>query len=358
MIPRPVLAAWRSRAPWRDDRQVAQDLLLSLLAIRVAKHHPLGEMLVWRGGTCLHKLHLEKARRYSEDLDYVLVGDAKRSEVKTGLEDIVAGLDMDPVRAKVSATRVNVWGEVEVPVVGASLRVKFEVNCADLDPAMDLARIEHSVDTRVWKEQAGILTFVPPELLGTKFRALAQRRKGRDLSDLWLARRELEIADEELAVAADYYLSDAGVSPAVFRERLAKHAEDPEFWSDLDALTNRPYEGFEPKVESQKLIQWTDRFLDLLANQRRSASAVRGDQEKWRKEGGWAPGKSAVRSTRWWMGISADAVNGTRRMRNAQSTGENGLLAVVRRNTIRLDFRGFSSGSRHAEGRGPSAPPI
>lgn len=103
MIPRPVLAAWRSRAPWRDDRQIAQDLLLSLLAIRVAGHPLLGEQLVWRGGTCLHKLHLDKARRYSEDLDYVLVGDAKRSEVRTDLEEIVGGLDMKPVRAKVSA---------------------------------------------------------------------------------------------------------------------------------------------------------------------------------------------------------------------------------------------------------------
>ncbi len=58
--------------------------------------------------------------------------------------------------------------------------------------------------TRIWKEHADILTFLPPELLGTKFRALARRRRGRDLSDLWLDRRELEIEDEELAQAADY----------------------------------------------------------------------------------------------------------------------------------------------------------
>jgi len=58
MIPRLVLTAWRNRAPWRDDKQVAQDLLLSLLAIRVAGHPFLGELLVWRGGTCLHKLQI------------------------------------------------------------------------------------------------------------------------------------------------------------------------------------------------------------------------------------------------------------------------------------------------------------
>jgi hypothetical protein len=227
MIPRPVLTAWRNRAPWRDDRQVAQDLLLSLLAIRVAGHPFLGEHLVWRGGTCLHKLHLRRARRYSEDLDYLLVGEAQYSDVRTGLEEVVAGLGMNPIRAEVSPPRVNVWGEVEVPVVGASLKVKFEVNCADLSPCL----------------------------------------------------------------AADYYLSNASVPPAVFRERLARHAEDPDFCSDLDVLTNLPYEGFDPRAASRELILWTDRYLDPLANRRRSANAVTRDQERWRKEGGWAPGK-------------------------------------------------------------------
>jgi predicted nucleotidyltransferase component of viral defense system len=50
--------------------------LLSQLAILLASHDELGRCLVWRGGTCLHKLRLPRARRYSEDLVYVLVGRA------------------------------------------------------------------------------------------------------------------------------------------------------------------------------------------------------------------------------------------------------------------------------------------
>jgi predicted nucleotidyltransferase component of viral defense system len=234
---------------------------------------------------------LKRARRYSEDLDYVLVGDVDHSEVRTGLEEVLAGLGMKASRSEVSSTRVNVWGEVEVPTVGASVRVKFEVNCADLSPIFPLNRIRYAVNTGVWEEQADLLTFQPPELLGTKFRALAQRRKGRDLADLWLAHRELRIVDRELAKAADYYLSSASVSAAVFRERLAQHSEDPDFGSDLNALTTLPYEGFDPRVASRELIQWSDRYLDPLVNQRRSASAVRRDQAKWKEEGQWAPGK-------------------------------------------------------------------
>jgi predicted nucleotidyltransferase component of viral defense system len=260
------------------------------LAIRVAQHPLLGERLVWRGGTCLHKLHLEEARRYSEDLDYALVGDLQHSEIRSALEEVIAKLGMRPVKNEVSFTRVNVWGEVEVPAVGAPIRVKFEVNCADLPPVLPRTRIRHTVNTRAWNEQADVLTFLPSELLGTKFRALAQRRRGRDLFDLWLARRELCIQDSELAIAADYYLSNASVYPAVFRERLAMHAEDPEFCSDLDALTNAPNEGFDPKAASRELILWTDRYLDPLVNRRRSATALQREQDRWKKEGQWVHG--------------------------------------------------------------------
>lgn len=291
MIPAPVLTAWRGQAPWREDRQVAQDLILSILAIRVAVHPHLATRLAWRGGTCLHKLHLDRPRRYSEDLDYVLVGDVPHGSIRDGLREIVTDLGMRCEREEVSPTRVNMWGTIHVPSADASVRVKFEVNCADIDPVFDLVRLRHGVNTRVWKEEAEILTFQSPELLGTKFRALAQRRKGRDLSDLWLARRELRIVDGDLAVAADHYLQDATVSPAQLRERLAGHGRDPEFGSDLEALTLSPYEGFELAEATRELIQWTDAHLDPLYNARRNPNAVRREQQRWEREGGWAAGK-------------------------------------------------------------------
>jgi len=291
MIPSPVLAAWRSRAPWRDDRQVAQDLIFSLLAVRVAAHPHLAARLAWRGGTCLHKLHLDRPRRYSEDLDYVLLGDVPHESIKDALGEVVTGLGMKCEREEVSPSRVNVWGAVEVDAVGASVRVKFEVNCADAEPVFDLVRLRHGVNTRVWKEEAAVLTFQAAELVGTKFRALAQRRKGRDLSDLWIARRELRISNRDLAVAGDHYLLHATISPGQLRERLAAHGRDPEFYSDLEALTVSPYIGFDVARATRELIQWTDRHLDPLYNARRSTNAVRREQQRWEKEGGWAAGK-------------------------------------------------------------------
>ena len=45
--------------------------MLSRLIVEIAQHELLGGELAFRGGTCLHKLHLPEPLRYSEDLDYV-----------------------------------------------------------------------------------------------------------------------------------------------------------------------------------------------------------------------------------------------------------------------------------------------
>ena len=71
MIPAAAVTQWSTGAPWPTRTQIEQDLLLSRLICEIANHPYLGEELVFRGGTCFHKLHVHPARRYSEDLDYV-----------------------------------------------------------------------------------------------------------------------------------------------------------------------------------------------------------------------------------------------------------------------------------------------
>lgn len=291
MIPEPVLTQWRRRAPWGEDLQVAQDLLLSLLAIRAAQHPDLSDALAWRGGTALHKLQLETARRYSEDLDYVLVSRVPHTTVADALKAVVGELDMQCDRDEVSDTRVRVWAHADVPAAGGKVRIKFEVNCSDADPCMNLLRVTHGVRTRVWNDEAEILTYQPPELIGTKFRALAQRRKGRDLWDLWLARRELSIRDKPLARATDHYLAHEDLTPTELRRRVAAHRQDPDFGQDIEPLTGGVETGFDVDRLTHALIQWTDRHLEPLYYRRVSDNAKRRDRQRWAKEGGWTPGK-------------------------------------------------------------------
>ena len=77
MIPAAFITDWGNTVRWPTVEQIEQDLVLSRLIVEIANDDYLGNELVFRGGTCLHKLHLNPARRYSEDLDYVRRSDGR-----------------------------------------------------------------------------------------------------------------------------------------------------------------------------------------------------------------------------------------------------------------------------------------
>ena len=107
MIPAPTVTAWSISAPWPSRGQVEQDLLLSRLIIEIANHPYLGGELVFRGGTCLHKLQLRTARRYSEDLDYVRTTAGGIKDLTVALGEL--GADLPRRHGAGGAARDQVW---------------------------------------------------------------------------------------------------------------------------------------------------------------------------------------------------------------------------------------------------------
>src|SRR5680860_1128874 len=73
MIPRPDIAQWQEHAPWKSFFQVEQDLLISRTLVALFSDDFLKENIAFRGGTALHKLYLNPAPRYSEDIDLVQI---------------------------------------------------------------------------------------------------------------------------------------------------------------------------------------------------------------------------------------------------------------------------------------------
>ncbi len=67
MIPRDYITQWRDRAPWSEDFQVEQDLIISRALIEMFSDPVLAGALAFRGGTALYKLYLTPPARYSED---------------------------------------------------------------------------------------------------------------------------------------------------------------------------------------------------------------------------------------------------------------------------------------------------
>lgn len=71
MIPQRYILEWKSIAPWTNDAQVEQDLVISRALVEMFSSPLLSKTLAFRGGTALHKLYIQPQARYSEDIDLV-----------------------------------------------------------------------------------------------------------------------------------------------------------------------------------------------------------------------------------------------------------------------------------------------
>ena len=89
MIPRDYITQWRERAPWSEDFQVEQDLVISRALVEIFADPVLAGALAFRGGTALYKLYLTPPARYSEDIDLVQVESGPAGPVMDGLRQVL-----------------------------------------------------------------------------------------------------------------------------------------------------------------------------------------------------------------------------------------------------------------------------
>ena len=89
MIPRDYITEWRVQAPWVEDVQVEQDLVISRALVAIFSHPLLSKSLAFRGGTALYKLHLKPPARYSEDIDLVQVDAGPAGPIMDALRGVL-----------------------------------------------------------------------------------------------------------------------------------------------------------------------------------------------------------------------------------------------------------------------------
>jgi len=238
MIPEQAIVEWRREAPWEANAQVEQDLIISRTLVEIYSMPELAARLAFRGGTALYKLHLRPAARYSEDIDLVQV----RAEPIDETLDLLRGaLDrwLGTPQRKLKDGRVNLiyrFDSDDIPP--KKLRLKIEINSREHFSELGLVRLPFEVDSQWFRGNADVTTFAVDELLGTKLRALYQRRKGRDLFDLWFALEQGGVSAEALIGCFGRYMTEGGhaVTRALFEANLHEKADRPDFRGDMDAL--------------------------------------------------------------------------------------------------------------------------
>ena len=121
---------------------------------------------------------------------------------------------------------------------------------------LGLSQYDFNVDSQWFSGNCKIMTYRLEALLGTKLRALYQRRKGRDLFDLWKALTMQEVNTEEIIRSYREYMAFSVDKPPTQKEYLLnmeQKIEDDEFLGDMEMLL-RPDEKYNA-IEAWELVK-------------------------------------------------------------------------------------------------------
>lgn len=231
--------AHQQTVQWPELYQVEQDLLLSLAMTAIFNDAFLSSQVAMRGGTVLHKVHLAPAVRYSEDIDLVAVGERPESHIKRAL--------MRVLRPVLGKEKSSTWAWLKLAVRNAAkpsrilrcvfkvqsvvepartLTIEVEVNVTERTPRFELQRLPFSLTFRGEPRAASIVSFNVNEMLATKMRATFQRKKGRDLFDLYWALTAQTVLPVDTAQVLDafrHYMEEE--STTVPRSEFLAHLE-------------------------------------------------------------------------------------------------------------------------------------
>jgi predicted nucleotidyltransferase component of viral defense system len=243
----------QSIVPWSAQHQVEQDLLLCRAMAALFDDSFLSTQIAMRGGTLLHKVHLAPAARYSEDIDLVVVGSRPAEHIRRAVRRVLADVLGMPkklvwdtialaIRNTVKPSRVlrMTYAVRSIIEPSRSLEIVVEANVTERKPHRSVVEIPFNYPFRGETIQAKIKGYDIHEMLGTKMRAMFQRRRGRDLFDLyWALTKSVSPIDPAAVIESfQHYMKQEGTRThrMEFIGILAAHLEDRGFCSDTESL--------------------------------------------------------------------------------------------------------------------------
>jgi predicted nucleotidyltransferase component of viral defense system len=137
--------------------------------------------------------------------------------------------------------------ESEFPPV-QNLRLKVETNCREHFSKLGYQQFPFQVNSSWFTGTCNITTYKLEELLGTKLRALYQRKKGRDLYDLYQALLQVPAMDKEALLQCYHaymnFVVEEPPNQKAYLQSMEAKMQDDEFKGDISALI-RPTEKYD-----------------------------------------------------------------------------------------------------------------
>lgn len=266
MIPEYFIQEWREQAPWTETYMVEQDLIICRALVSIFSDEFLAANLAFRGGTALHKLYLSPQPRYSEDIDLVQITPGPIKPIMYRLGEVLDWLPDRVTKQKRYNNTMLFRVESELPPV-VQIRLKVEINCFEHFNVLGLTKFSFCMKNSWFTGSAELTTYQFEELLGTKLRALYQRKKGRDLFDLYCALTQRDVDVEKVLLSYGKYMEFVvGKAPSYkqFVNNMNEKMKDAEFLEDTLALL-RPGIMFSPE-EAYGLVY--EKLIDKMGGKR------------------------------------------------------------------------------------------
>ncbi len=252
MIAQSYITEWSEKAPWSTNIQVEQDLIICRTLCSIYQDEFLAQHLAFRGGTALGKLYLKPQPRYSEDIDLVQVQAEPIKETIDHLRVALAWLG-EPVVKQKKHNNTLVFKVQPTDIDAGEIHLKVEINCKEHFSVLPMVRVPFAVNSSWFKGACEVLTYELAELTGTKLRAVYQRRKGRDLFDLWKILTLVPKIDcERVMQSYERYLGFTASHLPTYKEfvlNMEEKLQDKEFLADTDLILG-------PQVEYNPQVAW------------------------------------------------------------------------------------------------------
>lgn len=186
----------------------------------------------------MHKLYLTPQRRYSEDIDLVQIDPGPIKQILSRLGELLDFLPRKVVKQKRYNNTMLFRMESEIPPI-VPIRLKIEINCFEHFNELGLVKVPFLMENSWFSGNSELTTYVLEELLGTKLRALYQRKKGRDLFDLYIALTSKEVDIDLVIRCYIRYMEFVVSQPPTYKQfiqNMENKMNDPEFLGDMENL--------------------------------------------------------------------------------------------------------------------------
>lgn len=249
MIPELYIEQWRVIAPWKTLAMIEQDLVISRALVDLFSQPTVQQSLVFRGGTALNKLYIDPPARYSEDIDLVQINPEPIGKTLDAIREALDDWLGEPQRKLTERSAKLVYRYKAIDNTPA--RLKIEINTTEHFNVRPIMAKFYRVDSEWFQGSTHVMTYHLDELMGTKLRALYQRRKGRDLFDLWYVLDKNLVDVESIIQIFERYCQHNNdvITRAMFEQNLFFKKQHHDFLSDMAPLLTQEIDwNFEKAV--------------------------------------------------------------------------------------------------------------